>query len=362
MPTFTFTDGSAATTTTTESAGSFVAASMTVRDIIRRAAMLSGDGGVLAETDTEGLLAYYAALNEFLQSHARTKAWWWLRRDNYFAAIPDAYDYDLRDQAVASVTFSGAPVDGDQVTISARAYEFDSNSSISGDVTVTIASTGWTASAAATAMADAINGDASRTVAARALGSTCYVYQGDGWDSAAIDAPVDDGTVMTVAGFALAMADFSRALDGFQIPGWSRMRRVFPSDYVEVITRTSGRPVAYAMTGGLAKVRLFSNTYGPPDDIYPVQVHYLARPSALLPDGRGTLGFPEEFHDVLPHAINVVRKAGRWDESAAYGDEWLRRRLGELEAFNPDLSDFPDAAIRYGNEPAGMFEVEPPLL
>jgi hypothetical protein len=76
-------------------------------------------------------------------------------------------------KATGSVSFisaggdSGLFVDGDQIIIDGRAYEADTNSSITGDVTVSI--TGLTTIAQhAQALADAINGDSSAVVSATA--------------------------------------------------------------------------------------------------------------------------------------------------------------------------------------------------
>ncbi len=69
----------------------------------------------------------------------------------------------------------GLFVDGDKVTVGTRVYEADSNSAITGNVAVTI--TGLTTIAQmATALADAVNGDASAVVTAHA-GETTVLFE-----------------------------------------------------------------------------------------------------------------------------------------------------------------------------------------
>lgn len=69
---------------------------------------------------------------------------------------------------------SGLFVDGDKITINGRVYEADSNSSITGNVTVSI--TGLTTIAQhAQALADAINGDSSAVVTASAQASSVLI-------------------------------------------------------------------------------------------------------------------------------------------------------------------------------------------
>jgi hypothetical protein len=82
-------------------------------------------------------------------------------------------DHLKTTKATGMVSFSSAGgsaglfVDGDTITVNGRVYEADSNSSISGDVTVSISGL-TTVAQHAQALADAINGDSSAVVTASA--------------------------------------------------------------------------------------------------------------------------------------------------------------------------------------------------
>lgn len=324
----------------------FVAHTMTVEQIIRRAARLNADEAALQQRDAMALLDYYEALNEFLQSFCRTRSWWWLHRRSFVATKAAQSDYPLRSQARGAVTFTGVPASGDTITIVARTYTFTTG----GDVTI---STPTTAALAATNLAAAINGDASRACWAQAVGTVCYLYwAGDDGVGQTLTDSTDAGDIIAYTAFANHLTDFG-SLTGLLWFGGSRLYRVYPEAVeAERLNPSDGAPVGYAMTGGLATLRIYGSGSGAPGDIYPLAITYQARPSAVLPDGTGQLDWPDEFMDVLPHAIKLLLKAGNWDEAATYGDQWFVRRLAELESFQVDRTAHSDG----GNLGGGLME------
>jgi len=331
---------------------SFVSHEYTARQIIERAAMLAGDPLTADGRDPETETRYYAALNEFLQSVARSRVRYWLvRQAAWFATVSGQQSYRLRQQARGSVTFSGGTTAGDTVTVGSEAYA--------------LAAATTTAAAAATALAAAINADADRPAAARASGAVCYVHwAGTDGVGQTLEATVDAGGVMSVSAFAYHLEDFSRLLSPPQIENYAALRRCWPQDRYGLAVETAGIPRGFAVDSATDGLVLYSSTYGPPDDIYLLRFGYVARPSAVLPDGRGSIDFPEEFHDILPHAVLLLVKAGRWDESVVFGDSWMARRLAELDSYGPDLTGLPEtgSAAPWTSEPGGSFEVIPPLI
>lgn len=322
----------------------FIAHNLTVSNIIARAATLNGEQAVARGDDPDRVLQYYSALNEFLQAVGRTRPWWWLRREVWMATKSGTRAYNLRLQARASVVFSGGIALNDRVTVDGVAYTF------------TAATT--TAAASAAALEDLVNSDADRQCQAYADGATCWLYwAGDDGLAKVVTDSVDAGSKMTTSSFAYYLEDFSTLLFAPRLRDQGALTRVFPNQALQRWNRGDGLPRCYALHGGLSTLQVYSAQLGNPDDVYLLELAYQARPSAILPDGRGDLDFPEEFHDLLPHAIKLTLKAGSWDESAAYGDEWMRRRLGELERAQVDRSPLGDGT-RTGNEPTG-FECYP---
>jgi hypothetical protein len=323
----------------------FIPHTYSAAEIVRAAATLAGRES--DARDPEASLAYYRALNEFLQSVARSRPRWWLHRQaEWFATRSGQQRYRLRRAASATVAFSGGIALGDTVTIDGTAYAFTADTA--------------TASAAAAAFVALVNGTTDRPCAARQAGATVYLYwAGDDGDGKVVTDTVDAGSKIACTSFALHMQDFSRLLSPPQVSGYGAMRRSLPQDRYEVANETDGVPRGYCLDGALDGIHLYSSTYGAPDDVYLVRLGYLARPQAVLPDGQGSIDFPEEFHDILPHAVHLLVKAGKWDDAALAGDSWMQRRLAELERFGPDVTALPDMAGGYSSsEPADVFEVQ----
>lgn len=339
----------------------FLSYSYTASQVIQRAGALNSEPGVEDLSDTRRVALYYAALNEFLQSHGRSREWSWLRRRGAFATVANQYAYSLRLQARGSVAFSGVAAEADLVTISGRGYEFTSGTPAVGDVAVEI---GTTAAECAANLADAINGDATRGCQADDDNTTCYLYwSGDDGDGETVVDTTDSGSVMTATNFSLSMPDFSSLLGRPSTDNTLQLEPFDPADELAINITGTGYPRGYAMSGGMATMQLYSASLGPPDDIYLVRLQYQARPSAVLPDGSGDLTFPEEFQDVLPHATLVLLKAGKYEESALYGDQWLSRRLAELERWQVDRTgpSFRPRQQAFEDMPSVQY-VEPPLL
>ncbi len=316
----------------------FIAHSFTVSQIIRRAATLAGEPGVLLQQDSERLVEYYDALNEFLQSFSRSRTWWWLAREDWFATKANQSLYPLRSQARASIAFGGAFASGELITISARTYGFE------GSPDVELASTaGDSVAAAAAALVAAVNADDSAECYARldeATTGLVYLYWlGNNGDGETVTAT---GVTATCTAFAYHLLDFSQLLAQ---PVWVDNRPLEPMDpqvlHEGLPAPLAADPYGYAMTQGRATLRIYSYSGGPPDAAYLIKLRYQARPSAVLPDGTGDLDFPEEFQDLLPHAIVLLLKAGHYDEASIFGDSWMQRRLAELESYQVDHAPSP---------------------
>ena len=316
----------------------FLSHTLTTAEIIRRAATLAADTSVLQQRDGGRILEYYDALNEFLQSFARTRPWWWLSRESGFATEPDVSTYRLRLLSRASVVLAENFDSGDSITISGRTYGYDT-----GDVELDLDGTETVAAAAAT-LAAAINADTSAECFAAVddddLTKIWLFWLGEDGDGEAVSA---SGISATVTAFAYHMPDFSRICGA----NWhlnEPLRRLDPElGFSNILRPLASLPAYYCLDGAVDRMRIVSHSGGPPDAAYHIRIRYQARPSALLPDGRGDLDFPEEFHDLLPHAIVLLMKAGHYDDSAIWGDEWMQRRLAELESHQIDLSPEPMA-------------------
>jgi hypothetical protein len=95
-----------------------------------------------------------------------------------YSAMSEQLTVDLdtfkETKATATVTLADTVSDGDTITINSRVYEFDTNSSTTGDVDIDINGIGTVAGQVQAAV-DAINGDSSAVVSARAGSSTIYL-------------------------------------------------------------------------------------------------------------------------------------------------------------------------------------------
>lgn len=314
----------------------FVAHSLTVPDIIRRAAALQRDTAVLQQQDAPRILDYYDALNEFLQSFARSRPWWWLMREAGLATRANVAAYRLRLQSRASVELAAAFASGESVTISGREYGYET-----GDVELSLTGSETVAQAAA-ALVAGINGDEdAECLAAVDEHNTALVYLywlGEDGNGETVTATVS----ATTSDFALHLQDFSRVHALNWQDNWPLQRLDPEVGFRHLVRPLASQPRYYCLDGGLDQLRVLSDAGGAPDAAYYLRMRYQARPSAVLPDGRGDLDFPEEFHDLLPHAIVLLMKAGIYDEAAIWGDEWMQRRLAELESYQIDLGPEPD--------------------
>ncbi|HUU84402.1 MAG TPA: hypothetical protein VM243_12935, partial [Phycisphaerae bacterium] len=190
----------------------WVSPELTVKDIIRQTATNLREQDVAAGKNPARTLQYYDALSSFLRTIGQMHAWWFLGRSAFLATKDEKPSYSLREQYRAVLTITGSPADADYITINTRTYEFDTDGSISGDVTVTVVASGG-ASAAVTALVAAVNADDD---------AECYAYSPDSatvefyWagDDGAAKACTDDTDVGSILAFDAAtftayMPDFS---------------------------------------------------------------------------------------------------------------------------------------------------------
>jgi len=112
---------------------------------------------------------------------------------------------------VAVVDHTGECADAETVTVSGRVYEYDTDSSITGDVDVDI-SGGSTATDCATALIAAINGDGSATVeAADFSNGTVALVALSAASSITLAETLTNGIISTTSGFGGAAAGRKRA-------------------------------------------------------------------------------------------------------------------------------------------------------
>jgi len=321
---------------------SYVSAAIDASDIIRRAAVSAGNDRAVMGKDESLRLRYYDALNDFMQGLARKYNWWFLRREGCFVTANRTSDYTLRTAASATITIDGDVADEDTVTISGRVYEFDTDGSYTdGRVQVDV-SASLEYDDALTALRDAINGDDSREcMAARTGLTTLEVYwSGNSGYGEALSA--SGSNIAVDATFGYSMPDFSKLTCRPTWCEWFALRRIDPNQQVESSTlKTTGDPQGYAMTGE-ATLRIYSSDGGEPDGPYLVQISYQGMPSAVLPDGRGQIDYPDEFTDILVLGTAVAFKAGGWDEAAVFGNSILQTKIDEMLEFQPDETPLPE--------------------
>lgn len=318
----------------------------TVEEVIKRAARLNGDQGVL--NDTSPVWPYYDALNDFLKSFARKRDWWFLEAEEFFATANEQWDYDMRIMYKGAVTFTGAVSDADTVTINSRVYEFDTDSSITGDVTVDVSSS-TALDDAADALVSAINSDSSTEV---------YAYKHTTGVVSIYWAGTYASEVINTSG-----ANFSETEFAVSMPGFSKLRAIKWWENNTVLLKTSreqefrtaqvlttGQPGGWAVTGNHT-LRVYSTGQGRPDGIYLIKVIYTRMPRAITPEGQNDisdLDFPTEFMDLLPKVVAMIVKQERANEEWTFQDPLVQEIYEACLGFSVD--QVPDRQPERGGE------------
>lgn len=327
----------------------------TAEQIIKRAALMNDERAVFDGRDPMRALVYYEALNEFMQSLGWNRSWWFLDRDGVLATKSGQSSYSMRLQASATVTFADVPADAAYIQVNSnRKYEFDTDDDgvTSGNVEVDT-SDATTTEDVCDAFVSAVNGDDSAECAAIKTSSTTVelYWAGDDGDGKAVAESGDTGNDITVESFSLAMEDFGALTSR---PKWrdsDLLIKLDPDQMREVPTQVKdGAPVGYAMTGGPATMRIWGSGYGAPDGIYLIEFTYQALMSAVLPSGEGQIDIPLQFRSILPRAVKLIVNMDVYDEEAVFGDQYVQRWLGQMEAFQVDRTlDDPTPAREAGN-------------
>lgn len=316
----------------------------TADGIIREAAMMRGDNDVAQGRNPDLRLKYFTALNKFMQSLGLSKHWPWLTSESALATKAWQKNYALRSQASMTLTFSGAPTAGQALTVDGTAYTFTSTGAAS--------------------QADGI----AEIISLLNAGTQCFAVQTSATTVEAywagddgIDKVVSDNvTNMTSENFSGSMLNFSRLLSARLYQRYTLARENGTEAFLAGYNEQNGVPASYAIVGGVAPaMRVYASTCGAPDGMYLIQVRYQRMPSAILPDGRGDIDLPVEFHDILPAAIKAILALDSYDEEAVMGDQYIQRRLAELERFDPDSSSIETERRAY-DLPTWVLDVRVP--
>lgn len=294
----------------------------TADEIVRRAAIDNSEGLIARGQDPARLLVYYEALNDFIQSMCRSRDWWFLQRECSFATKSGQKTYDMRLQASSTITFS-------------------TSAFLTATQTLTVDSVVYTATATTTTTSGAIDAvialvnAGTKAYAIKTSDTTAEMYwSGNNGDTKVVATTM---TGVTVENFSLSMEDFSSLTSRPKYHDTAILAKVNPDEMRESTTlETNGQPLAYALTGAEATIRIYGAGYGAPDGVYLIDVAYQALPSAVLPDARGQIDIPLQFRGILPRAVKLIVNMDRYDESAVLGDQIVQRWLADLEAFQVD--------------------------
>ncbi len=289
-------------------------------EIIRRAAIDNDEGLVADGRAPARLLRYYDVLNDFLQSMARGRSWWFLQRECSFATKSGLKTYNMRLQASSTITFAGIPLSTETLVVDG--------------VTYTLTATAASVADAMDDVCELVNAGTKAYALVTSATTVEMYWSGNDGDAKVVS---DTMTSVTTENFSLSMEDFSALTSRPLWHNFARLVKVDPNMMREgSILPNNGQPIGYALTQGEDVIRIYGSGYGAPDDIYPIDIAYQALPSAVLPNGVGQIDLPLQFRGILPRAIKLMLNMDSYDESAVLGDQIVQRWLGDLEAFQAD--------------------------